>query len=247
MPIIQHPSLAQPLDIPPDQGGTNRDELITNYWQHHPRFRFLKMCPLNSRFFDIGAGSGGMSFWKDWQTPVRLDIEMHGCDLSPGQFADRYAAFHVMDFDGTAFPYPDNHFSAALSSHVIEHLRKQEGLATELMRVLRPGGMVYIETPTDESCQFPGREFFIANGCPTTTINFFDDHTHTTAVSRQKLKDLFIQQGFTLHEAGTIRMPYMEDRMLAKAVAQNDQELGSYGLWSKLGFAHYAVFQKPVS
>ncbi len=171
---------------------------------------------------------------------------MHGCDLLPAKFSDRYAAFHVMDFDGVRFPYPDSHFDAALSSHVIEHLRQQDGLATELARVLKPGGMVYIETPTDDSCHFPGREFFIANGCPTTTINFFDDHTHTIAVSRQALKDMFIQKGFSLHEAGTIKMPYLEDPLLAKAVARNDQELGSYALWSKLGFAHYAVFQKPT-
>jgi ubiquinone/menaquinone biosynthesis C-methylase UbiE len=204
------------------------------------------MCPPQSRFFDIGAGSGGMTFWKEWQGPVRLDIEMHGCDLFQAQFADRYTAFHVMNFDGVGFPYPDNYFEAALSSHVIEHLRQQEGMAAELARILKPGGMVYIETPTDESCHFPTREFFIAKGCPTTTINFFDDHTHTTAVSRPMLKDLFVQHGFILHEAGTIRTPYLEDHMLAKAVAHSDQEMGSYGLWSKLGFAHYAVFQKPL-
>lgn len=244
---IRHPALPGPLIIPPDDGQYSHDELTTLYWSNHPRFHFLKMSPVKARFFDIGAGWGRLSFWRDWLAPLRRDLEMHGCDLYPAQFADQYASFHVMDIDGVKFPYPDGFFGAAISSHVIEHLRQQGALAAELNRILQPGAMVYLETPTEESCHFPGRDFFVANGCPTTTLNFSDDRTHTAVVSRQALRDLFLSQGFTLQEAGTIKMPYLENALLAKAVAENDQELGSYGLWSKLGFAHYAVFQKPLA
>jgi SAM-dependent methyltransferase len=244
---IRHPALPVPLLIPPDDGRFTHDELTTLYWSNHPRFHFLKMSPANARFFDIGAGWGRLSFWRDWLQPLRRDLELHGCDLNPAKFADQYAAFHVMDIDGARFPYADGFFGAAISSHVIEHLRRQDLLAAELHRVLAPGAMVYVETPTEESQRFPNRDFFLANGCPSTTVNFADDRTHTAAVGRKALHELFLGAGFTELEAGTIKMPYLEEALLAKAVAENDQELGSYGLWSKLGFAHYAVFQKPLA
>lgn len=245
MKSLAHPGLAAPLAVAADDGRHRREDLIAWYWQNHPRFRFLKMSAPGGRFLDIGAGSGGLSFWRDWQAPARPDLELHGCDLYPAQFASRYAAFHVLDFDARAFPYPDGHFDSALCSHVIEHLREPAHLAAEAQRLLKPGGAIYLETPTEESRDFPPRDFFLAGGVPTTTINFFDDATHTAVVSRDSLAELFMQAGFSIREAGTIRMPYLEDLLLAKAAADNDQELGSYGLWSRLGFAHYAIFQKP--
>ncbi|MCM2274794.1 MAG: class I SAM-dependent methyltransferase [Candidatus Didemnitutus sp.] len=245
MRTIEHPQLPGPLHIGDDEPSLSRDELIALYWHHHPRFRFLKMAPRAARLLDLGAGSGGLAVWKQWQAPARPDLELHGCDLQRGEYAARYAAFHVLDFDGVRLPYPDGFFSAALSSHVIEHLRDQEHFAREIHRVLQPGGRVYIETPTEASCRFPPREFFLRAQLPTTTINFFDDHTHTRALRGPELTGLFERAGFATCEAGVIRTPYLEEVLLAKAAARQDEELGSYGLWSKLGFAHYGLFEKP--
>jgi len=242
---ITHPSLPGPIVIPAEDGRYRHDELTTLYWTYHPRFHFLKMAPRGARLFDIGAGWGRLSFWRAWLPPLRPDLEMHGCDQHPAKFADQYASFHVMDIDGARLPYPSGHFGAALSSHVIEHLQHLKKFAAEIHRVLAPGAMVYVETPTEESVDFPDRHFFRQQGCPTTTINFGDDRTHRQVVGRQALRELFTGAGFDVEEAGTIRMPFLEDALLAKAAAEGDQELGSYGLWSRLGFAHYGIFRKP--
>jgi SAM-dependent methyltransferase len=242
MKTLRHPSLQAPVRIPTDDPTVDRHELVALYWHHHPRFRFLKLAPTDACLLDIGAGSGGLALWREWQAPARHDIEMHGCDLRPATHADRYAAFHVMDIDGTRFPYDAATFDVAFSSHVIEHLHDTAGFAREVHRVLKPGGTVYIETPTDASCDFPPRTYFHSEGLPTTTTNFFDDHTHTRALGRDALADIFLEQGFTWRERGDIRLPFLEGPLLAKAAALQDEELGSYGLWSALGFAHYGIF-----
>lgn len=244
---IEHPALSRPLVIPVDDGRYSHDELSTLYWTNHPRFHFLKMAPENIRLFDLGAGWGRLSFWREWMTPLRRDIEMHGCDLFPARFADQYAAFHVMNLDTARFPYPDAYFGATIASHLIEHVQSPARLTAEIARTTAPGGLVYVETPTEESVNFPDRKFFLERGCPTTTTRFADDDTHVQPVSRESLRRLFLEAGFVLQEAGTIRHPYLEIPLLSKAVAENDQELGSYALWSILGFAHYAVFAKPLA
>jgi len=242
---ITHPALPGPVVIPADDGRYRHDELTTLYWTYHPRFHFLKMAPRDARLFDIGAGWGRLSFWRAWLPPLRPDLEMHGCDLHPAKFADQYASFHVMNIDGARLPYADGFFGAVMLSHVIEHVEHQERLAAEIHRLLAPGGMVYVETPSEESCRFPNRNFFRQHGCPTTTVNFADDRTHRQVVGRQALRELFGGCGLAVEEAGTVRLPFLEDALLARAVAENDQELGSYGLWSRLGFAHYGIFRKP--
>ncbi|HEY4301544.1 MAG TPA: methyltransferase domain-containing protein [Candidatus Didemnitutus sp.] len=244
---IDHPVFPRPLVIPPDDGTFSHDEIASLYWTHHPRFHFLKMASARARVFDIGAGWGRLSFWREWMSPDRRDLEMHGCDLFPARFADQYASFHVMNIDGARFPHPDGYFGAAIASHLIEHLQRPGRLAAELARTIAPGGQVYIETPTAESVNFPDRHFFLDHGCPTTTTNFADDDTHAKPIGRDELRRMFEHEGFILREAGTIKHPYLEVALLSKAVTHDDQELGSYGLWSILGFAHYAIFSKPVA
>lgn len=47
------------------------------------------------------------------------------------------------------FPFPDDHFDAVYSSHVIEHFTREEGLflLTEANRVLKPGGILRVVVP----------------------------------------------------------------------------------------------------
>jgi SAM-dependent methyltransferase len=51
------------------------------------------------------------------------------------------------------FPFPDNSFDAAYSSHVLEHFTLEQGeyLLKEALRVLRPGGLLRIVVPDLET------------------------------------------------------------------------------------------------
>ncbi len=47
-------------------------------------------------------------------------------------------------------PFPDASFDAVVSFQVIEHVRRDKELVTEIHRVLRPGGRLIISTPNSE-------------------------------------------------------------------------------------------------
>lgn len=85
-------------------------------------------------YLNFGCGSR----WSpDW---VNIDFDVTGpnvkqCNLLKG------------------FPFPDNSFDAAYSSHVLEHFTLEQGeyLLKEALRVLKPGGLLRIVVPDLES------------------------------------------------------------------------------------------------
>ena len=46
-----------------------------------------------------------------------------------------------------ALPFKDGSFDCVISSQVIEHIRYDESIFSEMYRVLRPGGMIILGTP----------------------------------------------------------------------------------------------------
>jgi len=104
--------------------------------------------PLNpeTRFLDVGCGNGIMKFFFD-------DVEgtWHGIEA----WAERVACCEKLGYkvaeiniESTAFPYPDGSFDTVFASHVIEHLNDPTRAIRECARVLKPGGLLLVATPT---------------------------------------------------------------------------------------------------
>jgi SAM-dependent methyltransferase len=53
----------------------------------------------------------------------------------------------IVTFDGTFLPYADACFDIIFSIHVIEHTRNPELYLTELLRVLRPNSVIFLDLP----------------------------------------------------------------------------------------------------
>jgi hypothetical protein len=45
-------------------------DLVEMFWRAHPRFNFFKSLPWGANLLDIGAGNGGLVYWKDWLKPA---------------------------------------------------------------------------------------------------------------------------------------------------------------------------------
>ena len=223
---------------------TSRPELVSLYWNYHPRYRFLKTLPRGSRLLDAGAGPGGLVLWKEWLPPRRDDIRMCAVDMVPGELFERYDDFQICDLDSEQLKYGPGSFNAVLLSHVLEHIKDEKKFFLELGRVLTAGGRLYVEVPTPASRHFPGRQLFLDRGVDVSTVNFFDDSTHLRTFSLGELSALAEGSGFTPLESGLIGNRYMEDELLSFGIRNGDQELATYGLWSKLGFAHYLVAER---
>src|SRR5215468_8166824 len=59
-------------ELPPCTPGletATRDQLLEWYWRSHPRFCFFKGAPPNAWVLDLGAGGGGLPFWREYLDP----------------------------------------------------------------------------------------------------------------------------------------------------------------------------------
>ena len=117
--------------------------------------------PSGARIFDLGSP-------KDLAAILarHRGYEVVATDILPEtiELSRRYAAAQGIEgagpgyvrsevADGRSLAYPDNSFDAAFSVSVIEHIpdRGDTDAARELVRIVKPGGLVVITTPYDRS------------------------------------------------------------------------------------------------
>lgn len=96
-----------------------------------------------AKLLDLGTGSGHIAeeFSKRARQVTSVDV------TDERQVKDGYDFVQV---DGVKLPFDDESFDVVVSNHVVEHVPGPDSQAThlhELMRVVRPGGVVYLATP----------------------------------------------------------------------------------------------------
>ena len=103
--------------------------------------------PIQGRqVLDVGCGSG---HFLRWMTALGVDPDVcHGVDISHERLekARQLAPHHhLLAIDGRALPFPDASFDLVVQRTVFSSLDTPElrgGLASEMKRVLRPGGLI---------------------------------------------------------------------------------------------------------
>jgi ubiquinone/menaquinone biosynthesis C-methylase UbiE len=66
------------------------------------------------------------------------------CQKRLSQFPDMYPVY----YDGNHLPYKSEQFDVLVSGHIVEHTRSPELYLKECMRVIVPGGYIFLEFPT---------------------------------------------------------------------------------------------------
>jgi len=112
-------------------------------------FRIRIRDPKNLRVLDVGSGNGGVSI-----AFAEAGAEVSGVDIEEDlvAIAVRHAAAYGVSpsfffYDGSALPFSDRYFDAALSISVFEHVRDPREYLSEIWRVLKPGGVLYLALP----------------------------------------------------------------------------------------------------
>ncbi len=102
---------------------------------------------------DFGAGRGG--FWHDDPSVFRRhmrDLRRPGVTVTAVD-VDAVVKKHPCSHEQVVvaphgpLPFTDGHFDVIVSDMTFEHLERPNEVATELMRVLRPGGVICARTP----------------------------------------------------------------------------------------------------
>lgn len=122
-----------------------------HYRQHEARYKHAsERIPAGARVLDAGTGTGyGAALLAEaGREVVGVDASRTAVDFASEQFGTK-ARFQLADV--LALPFPDSTFDSVTCFEVIEHIEAsdQERLVSELARVLRPGGMLFLSTPNE--------------------------------------------------------------------------------------------------
>jgi len=108
--------------------------------------------PAGSRYLDLGCGSGNTTELLSRQySVVGLDVSRLFLDYARG----RNSQLIFVQGSLTDLPFDDNSFDAAGSYNVIEHLRDIDQAIAEMSRVVKPGGLIFINAPNLLTPKYP--------------------------------------------------------------------------------------------
>jgi len=112
-------------------------------------FKLRIADPKGLKILDAGSGNGGMviAFTKAGADVIGLEISNELIDI-----AEKFANANNVNpefilYDGEKMPFNDNTFDAILSISVLEHVTDPNLYLSEILRVLKPGGYLYLSFP----------------------------------------------------------------------------------------------------
>ena len=99
----------------------------------------------NEKVLEVGSGAHGLIFGFGGGISVGLDpLAVQYSHLFPGWQSDA----HTIAAVGEQIPFGDDTFDVVLSDNVVDHAADPVGIIFELVRVLRPGGLLYFTVNT---------------------------------------------------------------------------------------------------
>jgi len=160
------------------------------------RARFLAKTPPAGLHLDAGCSTcGTLRHFMELRPDVHftgVDLEDVSAEVPPG------VEFHRLNLITDTLPFPDGHFDSITLMHVGEHLPQFGKVPTELARVLKRGGRLYVEGPGQRSLLMP-------SSTHDFPLNFYDDPTHIAPLTRGRIAHLFGVNGLRVRSSGAAR------------------------------------------
>ena len=205
------------------------------------RAEFVAATPRNGSLLDLGSSDGSTLCHM---SELRPDLRFASVDIArrPARTPPN-TSFAQANLESDRLPWPGQSFDAITCMHVVEHLRTMTNLWSEIARLLKPGGRVYIETPGLQSVMTPSPPESLRG---RITLNFYDDPTHIHPVPMASLVNTAKDVGLSVKRTGRSRnwlfaaaypflslLPATRKRYVAKLH------------W--LGWSVYLIAQKPAA
>lgn len=222
-----------------------KDRAMELYFTFHPRTAFLKNCPPDARVVDIGAGDGSLSVFRKWPAPERMDLKLYAYSIEKGAQFDAFEGYEISDWNLAPPEFPGVRFDAILCAHFIEHIADPTSLVTWAARKLVPGGRMYVEWPSPSSLDLPSKHALAEAGVPLIISRFDDDDTHRELPDIGAVAAAFEAQGFEVETRGTVRLPWLEEEIMARHRDDADRFPSQAAFWSWTGWSQYLILRAP--
>ena len=211
------------------------------YFAFHPRTVFLKTLRSGSAVVDIGAGDGSLSVFRSWPEPVRDDLRMYAYSIEKGRLFDDFSGYEISDWNVNPPQFDGTQFDAVVCAHFIEHIQDPVSLVRWAASKLKSGGRIYLEWPSADSLSLPSRTELEERGVPLIISRFDDDDTHQALPDGDVIAAALRENGFSIEARGIVRLPWLEDEMLAHHKQSADGFYGQAAFWSHTGWCQYIV------
>jgi SAM-dependent methyltransferase len=132
--------------------GAVSDPFIMNRHYEGRRWREVARHYLDgvsrARLLDVGAGNGAIELAFNTTPQFKVfSIERQWNQTAAALHAAAAAPFLRSIADAVKLPFPSASFDAILCIETIEHVRNAKRVGEEMVRVLRPGGIILVTTP----------------------------------------------------------------------------------------------------
>jgi SAM-dependent methyltransferase len=112
-------------------------------------------CFLRPEFEVLDLGAGRAAWFEDDSNICRRNIRLLkgkvskvvAADVDPAVLQNRAADEARLLQPGAALPFSDNRFDVIIADYVLEHIDDASGFASEIARILKPGGLFAARTP----------------------------------------------------------------------------------------------------
>ena len=189
-----------------DEFRGSRDDVREGLSRYLP---LLETANIRDRILDLGCGRGE---WLELLKEAGLRAE--GVESNPAMFERaRSLGLDLVQSDALTHlrSLPDDSVNAVTAFHFVEHLTfvALVELIDETLRVLRPGGLLIVETPNPKN--------LVVGAC-----NFHSDPTHHKPLFPETLRFILSERGFTNTLVEYINpapgSPFTEDNEMSQAL-----------------------------
>jgi len=164
------------------------------------RAAFVSATTNGGSLLDLGSSDGETLCHMG---ELRPDLNFFSVDIAGRPRRTPPAtSFAQLDLESQSLPWATESFDAITCMHVVEHLRSITNLWREIGRVLKPGGLVYVETPSLASLETPSAPGSLKGN---VTMNFYDDPTHVRPVPVSALSQAARDVGLVTIKSGRSR------------------------------------------
>ena len=229
----------------PRRSTISASKALELYFQFHPRTAFLKTLPARAIVVDIGAGDGSLSTFRAWPEPARHDLRLYAYSLEKGAHFDAFDGYEIGDWNHARPVFDGLSFDGIVSAHFIEHVDDAGTFVDWAAARLAVGGRAYVEWPSPASLDLPPLSELHDAGVPLVISRFDDDCTHQHLPDRDVVVARAMQAGLRVTASGTIRLPWLEDALLAGFRDAPDRFPAQAAFWSWTQWSQYLVLERP--